>query len=358
MSVRKRPESKFYQYRFKHNGVSWEGSTNETQLPKALKVEALMRAKVIRGELTRETLDMPTLEGFAPEFLKYVEAHQSLSPSTKKHYRNGWVALSKTPLAKRKLSEIGTAAVETLALPGSGSTQNRAIHTLRRMLSLAASSEQRLIQSAPECPLREERKRKAVLSEPWQEDILLELAHPLLRDLIIIGKSTGMRPEEYCSLKWEQVLWLDNQIRIDAGKSDDAERCTILTTQCAAMLRERKRTSTSEYVFASTGAAGYLSPTSPSHAFADLKKKVHAECLRRNLPVAWLNGLVLYSLRHTFATNFQAAVGGDRAKAAEVMGHASTSMLDRYTHPSTGRAAADMDAWEASRRKLVEIKRA
>lgn len=357
MSVRKRPNSQFWQYRFKERGVPWSGSTRETDRGKALKFEAVLRSKVIRGELRREMLDLPTLAVFSATFLAYVRDTQDLSANTKRCYRNGWRLLGGTKVAGMKLDLIGTHDASVLKFPGSGSNANQALRTLRVMLSFAASKG--LLKSAPKIGLRKEQKRKAVLTDPWQEDLLLDLAPANLRDFMLVILKAGMRPEEVARMRWEHVLWGQAQIRVDEGKTDSAERFTVLTAALADAMRERKRGSKSEWVFPSPrkSESGHVVPTSVSRGFGRLLKLAAGECKRRGLPTEWLDGLVLYSLRHTFATNFQEASGGDRAKLAKVLGHSSMAIGERYVHPSTGDAADVMDAWEAERRKVVKMGR-
>jgi hypothetical protein len=82
---------------------------------------------------------IPTLAAFAPTFLAYVEAAQTLRPKTKLSYQNGWRLLSKTKLAGMRLTAIGTADADVVTFPGSGSNANQALRTLSRMLSHACS---------------------------------------------------------------------------------------------------------------------------------------------------------------------------------------------------------------------------
>jgi integrase len=222
------------------------------------------------------------------------------------------------------------------------------------MLSLAC--ERKLRGEPPMIKLRKETRRESVLAEPWQEDMLIEHATGHTRDFCVVVLRGGTRPAEACALKWKDADFGANEIRIRGTKSDAAKRVTIMTEQCAAVLRERKRTSKSEWVFPSKRSkSGHMVPTSFNKPFREsLKPALEAACKKRSYPTEWIDGLVPYSLRHTFATNVQAATG-DRAKTAKMMGHATPGMLDRYTHARPGNASAQMDAWEAERRKVVRM---
>ncbi len=61
--------------------------------------------------------------------------------------------------------------------------------------------------------------------------------------------------------------------------------------------------------------------------------------------------VVLYSARHTFGTDFQAAVK-DLSKTSRQLGHSSTAITERYLHPETEKSSAAMDERNKQRHLL------
>jgi integrase len=77
-------------------------------------------------------------------------------------------------------------------------------------------------------------------------------------------------------------------------------------------------------------------------SWARTLERVREAAGKRNLKLP--DGLVLYSCRHTFATNYLKASGNDQAALKAIMGHSSMRITERYVHPGVSDAAATMDA--------------
>jgi site-specific recombinase XerD len=306
---------------------------------------------------------IPTLAAFAPTFLAYVEAAQTLRPKTKLSYQNGWRLLSKTKLAGMRLTAIGTADADVVTFPGSGSNANQALRTLSRMLSHACSVD--ILKARPVINLRDERKRNTTI-DLWLEDLLLESAPPALRGAIVLGLDAGMRPDESCAVRWEHVRWAEGAILIPDGKTTNAERWVPLTVRAAMELRaakarnaataKRRKTEESEWVFPSSRtSSGHVQPDY-HQSWARTLDRVREAAGKRNLKLP--DGLVLYSCRHTFATNYLKASGNDQAALKAIMGHSSMRITERYVHPGVSDAAATMDKFNTDRRGLRLVKEA
>jgi integrase len=401
MSVKKEGKSWYWEGQIR--GQRYHEPTHARTKEGAKQFESKRRIALTEGDDPR-LRKAPTLAEFSIQFLGFIKETNTLKPNTKRSYTNGWRLLKETKLAHRRLTDIWPSDVDTVTFPGSGSNANQALRTLQRMLSL--SVERKYIVAAPSIALREERKRTAIISETWMEDLLLGFAAPILRDFMVIMLDSGPRPEEIARMRREDVLWAERAIHIKYGKSAKAERFIPLSDRMADTLRERMQDHNAVWVFpsamfgetearrkaqelaaegkkpaeiarelgvswptakryldapakvGSASVSGHVSSTSVGgKMWRELIEKAREECFKRGLATAWLDGLVLYSCRHTFATRFLKASGNDRAALKEIMGHSSFAVTERYVHGGIGAAAEVMNQFETDRRKVKQFGR-
>jgi integrase len=338
MAVNKK--GSIYHYRFMLDGTRYQGSTKETTPSKAKQFEAMLMARIQMGQ--HQVSKSPVLRDFAGKFIDHqdkLETSGQLAPATVKCYKAGWRLLSATPIAGFRLDRIGTADAAELTFPGGPSNANTALRTLSRMLSYAC--ELNLLRAAPRIHLLEEVSRQAII-EPGIENLLLEYAPDHLGLVLVIMMDCGMRPEEVCRMRWEHIYWDRNVIVVTRGKSKKAKRFVVLSDRMRDELLVLKQANDSEWVFPSDGGkSGHASATGHrdnfNKAWTEMMRKVKARIQKDRLPPL-PDDLVLYSARHTFATNFL-AIGGDLAKLMMLMGHASITTTQKYLHPSTADAA-------------------
>ena len=339
-----------YHFDFWYRGQRYRGTCGAgcKSLMRARQIEAEKRAEVIeRGEwMLRKA---PFLCDFAKRFLEYVDANEELKPRTRECYHYGVKLLLATGIAKRRLDHIGTADTSVLAFPGGPSPANQALRTLRRLLSYAC--EVRALRTAPRINLRKEQGREAII-EPWVEALLLEHASPALRDVITIMLDCGMRPEEVGRMRWEDIRWGDNVILVERGKSSQARRFVGLTERMRRTLEAAKqRSKSAEWVFPSDAEGGHIKWFTQSWARTVKRAEKAAG---KPLP----EGLVLYSARHTFATQFLRN-GGDIGQLMRLMGHSSLLTTQRYLHMiEAGGTAAIMDRNNQAKQLKIVKKRA
>ena len=146
--------------------------------------------------------------------------------------------------------------------------------------------------------------------------------------------TTGLRRGEICGLKWSDfdaetgALNIVRTLHAKSGnliegdtKTEQGKRKIMLPDTTAELLRMRKATANSQWIF-----PNFLKPdepVNPSSAYTELKK------ILKN---AGLPAIRFHDLRHTFATH--ALTGGvDPKTLSGILGHTNASFtLDTYTH--------------------------
>jgi integrase len=349
MTVSKK--GRFYHYRFMIDGERYQGSTKETNPGKARQFESVLMAKIRDGGPNPHLGKAPLLSAFAPVFLKHVDKQaeaKNLAGKTKKSYQNGCRLLSATPVWGMRIDRIGRSEASELSFPGSGSNANQALRTLRRLLSYAEQC--RILRAVPRIDLREEHGRDRVL-EHWMEALILAHASPVIRDVITIMLDCGMRPEEVGRIEWEHIRTAENTVLVPHGKTLSARRYVGLTERMRETLdRAQKRNvkrkkSSSPFVFPSRAKSGHVGN------FSKLWARTIARANKvRHLP----DDIVLYSARHTFATEFLRG-GGDIGTLCRIMGHSDIRTTQKYLHlVEAGSTAAIMDKHNERKLRLVK----
>lgn len=149
---------------------------------------------------------------------------------------------------------------------------------------------------------------------------------------------TGLRRGEICGLKWSDIDFGANKLRVQRSvsskkgggvnigetKTNTGTRNIIMPPSVIDALRKRKQTAITAWVF-----PAFLNPEQPIHPEAAYRK------LKVILKHAGLPQIRFHDLRHTFATH--AMKGGVDAKTlSRILGHTNASFtLDTYTHVTT-----------------------
>lgn len=158
---------------------------------------------------------------------------------------------------------------------------------------------------------------------------------PYWCDFFYVEIMTGLRRGEICGLKWSDIDFENNRLRIERSvsvkkgggvsigstKTAKGERNIVLPPSVTDVLRKRKAEAITEWIF--TDLTHPDKPISPAAAYRKLKVILK----RAELPL-----IRFHELRHTFATH--AMKGGVDAKTLSgILGHTNASFtLDTYTH--------------------------
>lgn len=344
MELYRQGKSKYWTADFIVNGRRYRKSTKQTTRARAGEVAAEFLRQAQRSEAPVRKGQMMKLREFAESrFLPFVKS-STLAENSKLYYQNGWRMLESLPVANLRLDCITTSVADTLKLPGSGSNQNNALRTLRRMLSLA--HEYGILQAAPRIKLRKEKQRTAIW-DAKSEEALLKVAPQPLKDVFLLCHDSGMRPDEVISLRWDDILWDKSLIFVRAGKTRKATRYVPLSDRVRVALRARfDRNETvlkrfkSEWVFPSkrpNTKTGHITHTGIERPFRMARKTA-------KLP----KELVLYSARHSFATDLLDR-SGNLMLVKEVLGHESVITTQKYLHPALKNIAVIVNERNKSR---------
>ena len=222
--------------------------------------------------------------------------------------------------------------------PGLAPATVRGIHTtLHHALKTAADeglipfnpAEKVTPPSVPNTP-------KRVLTHDQLEKFLCAIRFdPIWHDFFYTELTTGLRRGELCGLTWEdfdsEAGTLKVRRTIHARKGGELEagetktyagtRTILLPSSTAQMLRERKASALSQWIF--PDPLRPEQPVSPSKAYRRLKEL---------LQEAGLPDIRFHDLRHTFATHALSS-GVDAKTLSGILGHTKASFtLDTYTH--------------------------
>ena len=218
----------------------------------------------------------------------------------------------------------------------------KTVRNLNQIISSAMDMaiEQKLISVNPtnKCALPKiEHREMNTLTQDQLAAFLAEARRSGVYEMYYTELATGLRRGEFLGLKWGDIDFKDNAIRvrrqmarIDGNvveaplKTKNAYRCVAITQDVADMLKKKKvdDNSRSEYVFSSE-TGGPISPDSVLNM------------LHRVLDRAGLPRLRFHDLRHTFAT-LALQNGVDIKTVSGMLGHYSAGFtLDTYTHVTT-----------------------
>ena len=197
-------------------------------------------------------------------------------------------------------------------------TVNRWMSCLRHMLKKAVLWE--LIGESPfekgeTLLLKENNKRMRFLSLDEIQRLLVECPR-YLKDIVVCALNTGMRKEEYLSLKWDQIR--NGFIYLRKTKTNESRQIPVNDTMNDLFREIRRREHLkSEYVFTYRG-----------ERIADIKVGFNAACKR-----AGITDCRPHDMRHTFASH--AIMNGASLKEVqEILGHTTLTMTLRYAHLS------------------------
>lgn len=168
--------------------------------------------------------------------------------------------------------------------------------------------------------LSESRGRTRFLTDKEHQSLLKacdEASNPLFKLLVILALSTGARYSEILYLRWQDVNFSDKMLYFMDTKNGE-NRAVPVSADAYALLEEHSkvRKINSDYVFARQDGK---KPADLRWQWEEAVKK------------AKLTNFKFHDLRHT-AASYLAMNGASLLEIAEILGHKTMAMVQRYSH--------------------------
>lgn len=358
MNIYKRGKSGIYWYRFEYAGKQVRRSSGVTSAKDAKDIASAYRTKLARGEVgLKEPEPAPTIPTFSAAlktFLDWSETEYQAHPASHKRY----VTSSKALLAffgSKALDKITSADVEEFKTwrsrqkkaPAGKKSKHRKARTSARVIMPATVNRELALLGhlfshfealVPLNPCRKVRKleerneQDRVLTREEQARYLMACSQPL-QDVATLMLELGLRPEEACRIRRENVFIDQAYLFVPFGKTASARRKLWLTDAAFNVLSRRLATIKGTHLFPGRGTEDR--PIVKLNA-------AHTSAAKRS-GVARFR---LYDLRHTWATR-AAQAGVDLITLQTLLGHSSLAMLKRYVHPQEEHQAEAMQKIQA-----------
>ena len=168
-------------------------------------------------------------------------------------------------------------------------------------------------------------------AKDFRDGLLPEIQY--LRDVAIFEflYSTGCRISEAIAVKWGMIGWRDGRVIVTGkGRKD---RLVILGSKALAALRNlRDYMCAKDPSFVDDAADVFLGERGSRIIARAVERRMKRYLAEASLPT----DLSPHKLRHSFATHLLDA-GADLRSVQEMLGHASLSTTQVYTHVSIGR---------------------
>jgi integrase len=313
---------------------------------KELSEKLRQRIGVYEGaELTEQS--RMTMNQWLDKWLSDIAA--TVRPNTLTRYHSYCKNHIRPNLGDKQISQIKPADIQKLyeKLARQGGVRKQAglssgtIRSIHSMLHevLDAARREHLIAGNPteEIPAPKFSYRKKQVLTDEQLDIFMTAIgeDEIWCDFFSVEMMTGLRRGEICGLQWEDfdetagTLHVRRTVQREKGgglttgstKTYAGTRKIILPPSTAALLRERKKSALTEWIF--PNPLHPEQPVSPEYAY---------DHMREILKKAGLPPIQFHGLRHTFATHALAS-GVDVKTLSGILGHTRAAFtLDTYTH--------------------------
>jgi integrase len=179
--------------------------------------------------------------------------------------------------------------------------------------------------------MEQERNRRDRWLSTGEEERLLQVARPWLKDIILFALNTGMRMGEIRELTWEGVDLFRKTVTVFRSKNGELRTIPMNSLVLDVLKSKAKvRSVKSDYVF-------------PSETYTLLDDSHLRRAFRGAMRLGRIENFHFHDLRHTFATRLVQS-GIDLYKVQCLLGHKSPIMTQRYAHhyPESLREGVDI----------------
>ena len=285
-------------------------------------IDITERTRQIREEKTFEEVFRIWLDDFAKETRKKIweEDERRYNLYIAEHLGSMRISAITPDILRtwrRKLTERDTRRKGKLSKP----TINRAFAIVRAVFNCCAPH---LQNPCSQVPKFQEKKRDTFLKSDELASFFKALDHPdtpdYMRDYLLLSLYTGARRSNVLAMRWEHIdlnmkIWL-----LPGDEMKNTEPMVVpLLDQARVILEERKKTTSSAFVFPS--------PKSATGHLVEPKKAWKGLLARAGLPPTYW----LHDLRRTMGS-WQAITGTSTKIIGASLGHKSEAATAHYAH--------------------------
>lgn len=311
--------------RMKHESVGKRGVMTKT-IAKGI-LENRERQEKLRAEgLLEADIEVPTFNGVKDDYLH----HQKNVKQVRSHVRTAQAVTHFSKLfGDKKLNEISASDIDIfkqrrLSDGVKLGTIVRDLVVIRHLFNFAYN--RRLFfgrNPVKEAGLEQVNDKKERVLTASEQEKLLKNSHPELASIVKIALNSGLRRDEVLFLKWEWINMSEGYITLPLThtKSKKARRIPV-----NGIVRQILRVANLESGRPEEGPVFHVSGTEQG-ARTWLQREFKRACIK-----AGIEGLRFHDLRHTAATRLVEA-GIPLHAVAELLGHSSVRMTERYSHP-------------------------
>jgi integrase len=339
MSLFKRPNSKFYWYKFYFRGALIQESSKCTNRRDALTVENAQRLQLALGNLGVDSApetkkEIPTFDQAIGDFLEWSKIE--FGESSRQRYRFACLPLKKF-FAAIKVDKIDAPKIEKYISwrrpqisrqtgePVTRDTINRELVVLKKILrrlqnaGILRSNPGQVVKQLPENDLTFH-----VITEREEKTYFLASSQPV-SDVARLMLETGMRCGEVYRIRRDEVFIEQSYLQITKGKTKSSVRRIHLSDKAKQILNDRLKRFAGFFLFPQNDVDGKGATKTLNYFHLKTVRQLKFD-------------FRLYDFRHTFATRALES-GVDLLTLASMLGHANLKMVMRYAHPSEERKA-------------------
>jgi integrase len=336
MALYKRPNSKYWWFKFTFDGELIQQSTKCKNKRDAETVESAFRTQLALGRIGIEPKKaVPTFEKAADDFLEWTKI--KIGEVTQKRYLYACLPL-KQFYGKIKVNKIDAQSVENYigwrksqksrktGKLMTHDTVNREVIILKKILRRLVNAH--ILRDNPALTVQSLTANDLsfhVITKKEESAYLLASPQPL-QDVAALMLETGMRPIEIFRLQRDDVSIINSSLQVARSKTKASIRRVHLSDKAKAILKARLERFDGIFLFPQNekdGGANHVKTLNVYH-------RLTIERLGFKFR--------LYDCRHTFATRaLESEV--DLLTLAALLGHANLKMVMRYAHPSEERKA-------------------
>jgi integrase len=350
MAIYKRGGSYWYEFIFEGRRIRRPAKTRSRKA--ARDIESAYRIKLAKGEVgLEEPKRVPTFAGALKEFLTWSEHQHAARPSTHHRYAVSSKALKRffgaTPLDRITAETVEKFKTSRARKKSDFTGRRLRPATINRELACLKILFNRFEDTVPKNPVRkvkflaEDNEQMRVLTSDEEKLYLLAASQPL-RDIATMMLETGMRPDEVCRIRRDNVHLDQGYLFNPFGKTKAARRKVPLTEKGCALLARRLEKVKGDFVFPGRATDQPIVKVNAAHVGTLARiNRIRLEANESAVP-----RFRLYDLRHTWATR-AAMAGIDLVTLAAMLGHSRIQMVLRYAHPTEEHQFAAMKKLEA-----------